>query len=452
MVPFRRRGSWERSVLVLAAVIVAWSAVTGWPQVGDALRNHPRLIAAYLAALAFGELGRVRLPTGRVTAPVATASAMALAFTAQLHGEPAFKAGASVVVLIAASGSGLGILVRRARHREVGLYLMASRLVGTAAVAALTRTVELRGSTLWRWEVAPSSSIPVAAAVMVAISSVGVLTELVLAGLVRSQRHHTQWGTALRDDLSAAQALTVSLIAAGPLVALLAPVLGLAALPLALFPMILTYVAVDRYAANQLTYRQMIATLSRLTEAGGYTPKAHAERVAELSVAIGRSLGLLQRELRDLEYAALLHDLGQIALREPIPGGATVLAAPDDQRRIAADGARIVRRATVLDAVAALIEIQATPYRQVRELGEEVPLASRIIKVANAFDDLSGDDETPAVQDRAMERIHLGLGYEYDPLVVDALAEVLRTRASVWRDPDPRPRGSGRSAGGGSGR
>jgi HD-GYP domain-containing protein (c-di-GMP phosphodiesterase class II) len=52
-------------------------------------------------------------------------------------------------------------------------------------------------------------------------------------------------------------------------------------------------------------------------------------------------------------------------------------------------------------------------------------MSSRIIKVANAYDDLcdpGGNDH------RAMERIHLGLGYEYDPRVVDSLTRVLERR------------------------
>jgi response regulator RpfG family c-di-GMP phosphodiesterase len=132
-----------------------------------------------------------------------------------------------------------------------------------------------------------------------------------------------------------------------------------------------------------------------------------------------------QRELTDLEYAALLHDLGQVALRAPIPQGATVMAAPADQQRIAHDGAEIVRTTGVLDSVATILEAQTTPYRQVREFGQDLPMSSRIIKVANAYDDLcapNGND------DRAMERIHLGLGYEYDPRVVDSLTRVLERR------------------------
>jgi HD-GYP domain-containing protein (c-di-GMP phosphodiesterase class II) len=143
--------------------------------------------------------------------------------------------------------------------------------------------------------------------------------------------------------------------------------------------------------------------------------------VASLSVGIGRAMDLPSAEVEDLEYAALLHDLGQVGLRSPIPEGATVLAAPDDQRRIASEGATIVRRTEVLDRVADLMERQTMPFRHVREWGEEIPVPSRIIKVANAFDDFSHGSTDPDAVAAALERINLGLGYEYDPEVVDAL-------------------------------
>ena len=59
------------------------------------------------------------------------------------------------------------------------------------------------------------------------------------------------------------------------------------------------------------------------------------------------------------------------------------------------------------------------------EFGQDLPMSSRIIKVANAYDDLCGPDGD---DHRAMERIHLGLGYEYDPRVVDSLTRVLDRR------------------------
>ena len=257
---------------------------------------------------------------------------------------------------------------------------------------------------------------------MVAVAGIGIGVELVLSSAVRSERQRTPWLAALRDEFGEVAPLTRAVVVSGPMVALMAPALGLLSLPVALFPLAMTYVAVGRYARNRVTYRQTIATLSHITEHGGYTSTGHAERVADLSVRIGRVLGIADRDLRDMEYAALLHDLGQIALIEPIPGGATVLAAPSDQRDIADEGARIIRHAKGLEVVADYVEAQTTPYRQVRELGEEVPVASRIIKVANAFDDLTGGSDDPASVRAANERIHLGLGYQYDPEVVEALA------------------------------
>ena len=172
-----------------------------------------------------------------------------------------------------------------------------------------------------------------------------------------------------------------------------------------------------------MTYRQTIATLSHLTEHGGYTPTGHAERVADLSLRIGRVLGISDRDLRDVEYAALLHDLGQISLIEPIPGRrhrACRAQRPARHRRRGGAGSSGTPRGW--SVVADYVEAQTTPYRQVRELGEEVPVASRIIKVANAFDDLTGGSDDPVQVRAANERIHLGLGYQYDPEVVEALA------------------------------
>lgn len=418
--------TWERAVVALGTAVILLSVIAGADHVPGLVETRPVLVAAYLVTLAAGELARVRLPSGRITAPVATASIMGLAFTSLLKGQGPVTARVATVVLIAAVGSGCGLLIRWATGWRLGLYQAMARLVGAVVVAALARTTAFGGVTLWQWQVTSAHDHALVALTMIAIATVGTLIEIGLTGLVRAQRRHTSWVTVLGDDLREAPALNVALISAGVLIAFLSPVLGLLSLPLALFPMILTYVAVRRYAANQETYRQMIATLSRLTEAGGYTLPDHGTRVAELSVAMARALGLPQREIQVLEYAALLHDLGQIALREPIPGGATVLAAPSDQHRIAADGARIVRHAGVLDGAAALIEVHATPYRQVRELSEEVPITSRIIKVANAYDDLTAGRRGSDAEARALERIHLGLGYEYDPAVVDALERVLR--------------------------
>ena len=124
-------------------------------------------------------------------------------------------------------------------------------------------------------------------------------------------------------------------------------------------------------------------------------------------MAVGRELGLAEPDLLDLEYAALMHDIGQLALPDPIPGGATVLVSRQDQRRIAELGADVIRKAGVLDQVAELVRCQSWPYRG---HDPEPPVGSRIIRAANAFDDLVGGSTDRDRSAAALERLRLDRG------------------------------------------
>jgi len=387
------------------------------------------VIAGFFAVIVIGEVFRVREHGSRHTAPLATAAALAFATTVACpSGTPAdYRAG--LVVLVTAAAMAVGLIPSLVRRRSVRLSDLASSLAGITVAAVLFREVPVSaGRTVLDLQATWSADL--LALVMVLVSACALSVEVLLLALVRAARSHAPLLRTLRDEFTAAFALNAALAATGALVALAERPLGVIAIPLFLFPLGLTQFAVRRQSAIRRTYGQTIRTLSRLTEFGGYTEPGHAARVAELSLAMGQDLGMSEREVLDLEYAALLHDIGQVSLAEPIPGGATVLAAPLDQRRIARDGAEIVRRTGVLDSVAVILEAQTTSYRQVRELGEDLPMASRIIKVCNAYDDMVGSAPTPARRSAAMERIQLGLGYEYDPRVVDALARVLERAES----------------------
>jgi hypothetical protein len=418
-----RPNRWRaRAVLALGVAVLLGGLYAGAGSLAHQLAVHRLTVLVFVVAITVGELFRLRMPSGRAAAPLASASALAIAFLGRVDGEPTVDVTAGFVVLVVVMGLLLAAAVRGSRGGTVGLDQLAARLVGVATAAWLARGFAPEGRSLWELEVETGVSAWLVAIGMVGVAGIGIGVEVVLSSAVRSERQRTPWLAALRDEFGEVAPLTAAVVVSGPMVALMAPALGLLSLPVALFPLAITYVAVGRYAQNRVTYRQTIATLSHLTEHGGYTPEGHAERVAELSLRIGRRLGISDRELRELEYAALLHDLGQISLVEPIPGGATMLAAPSDQRDIADEGARIIRHAEGLETVADYVEAQTTPYRQVRELGEEVPVASRIIKVANAFDDLTGGSDDPVEVQAANERIHLGLGYQYDPEVVEALS------------------------------
>ncbi len=440
-------------VTVAAGLIAAASGVrtvgvaVGWITApGSEVANGMEwaVLSVFLVTVSLGELNRITLPGLRDSAPMSVAASLALAMTFAVLGTPvAFDATATICV------TALGMLLPALLSggmTERQYTDVSSRLLSAAVAAALFRSVPfVDGRTLLDLQPSWESRRWMTAIAMVLVSVSALVVQSLVTATVVASEDHVPWRVALLDELRQVLGLSTALAASGTLIALAEPPLGILAIPIFLIPLVLTQFAVRRYAGIRRTYLQTIRTLSRLTEVGGYTPAAHPSRVADLSVAMARTLGVQARDVVTLEYAALLHDIGQLALQVPIPGGATVLAAPADQERIAADGAQIVRRTGVLDEVADILEVQSRAYRHVRELGEKIPLAARVIKVANAYDDLVGDPPTITSRDAAIERIQLGLGYEYDPIVVDALERVLRLRAqsvdgaggAPTADPDP---------------
>jgi len=420
-VPLEIIGGVFALVLTLGALAVIRWRLREFP--AFPIRPLLPMMGAFFVVIMIGEVFRVR-QASRHTAPLATAAALALAMTVACpNGTPA-SYGAPLVVVVTAVAMVLGSIPSLVRRQPILVTDLANSLAGITIAALIFREIPISdGRTLLELQAGWPTDL--LALVMVLICAFALTLEVLLSATVRAARSQAPFLRTFQDEFMAAFGLTAALSTTGAIVALAERPLGVVAIPLFLLPLVLTQFAVRRQNAVRRTYGQTIRTLSRLTEFGGYTEPGHASRVAELSRAMGQHLGMSERDVLDLEYAALLHDIGQVSLAEPIPGGATVLAAPADQRQIAHDGAEIVRQTGVLDNVAVILEAQTTSYRQVRELGEDLPLASRIIKVCNAYDDMAGSRPTRARRDAAMERINLGLGYEYDPRVVDALVRVL---------------------------
>jgi hypothetical protein len=417
-------------VVVLAVIVGVVAVALSVPRLHTLDQNAIGHLTLFVVAIALGETARLTVLTDRDTAPMSTAAALALSLST-IANEGHEPIGSALIIATIGIGMAAGGLLLHAAGDTPRWPDAAARLLGVAVAPLLYRTADFGGQSLierlgtWvdnRWAVA---------VVMVLIGTAAMVVDLSLEGLVSAGRAHAPLLPTIIDEVRSSAALASALVTSGALIALAEYAIGLAALPLFLLPLLLTYFAVQRFAGVRETYRQTIAALSSLTDRTGYTVPDHAQRVSRTAVAIGRDLGMGQRELTDLEYAAMLHDLGQVALREPIPAGATVAVSPADQQRIAHDGAEIVRTTGVLDGVAEILEAQTTPFRQAREFGQDIPLSSRIIKVVNAFDDIAGPSQAAGAT--AMERLHLGLGYEYDPDVVDSLTRVLerRQRAAV---------------------
>jgi HD domain len=307
---------------------------------------------------------------------------------------------------------------------------IARRILVVAGVALVFRPLVMTDD-LYAWfNDHPPSLI---ALTMLAVFVAWPLEALLAAG-VQASRQLGPFLALLRNELAALMGIGAAIASTGVLIPLATWEVGLWALPLVMIPLLLAQMAYRRYASIRRTQVQTIRALSRATEVGGYTETGHARRVTELALAIGRDLGLPERRLRLLQYAALMHDLGQLSLTDPIPGGATVLVTPDERRRIAGLGAEVVREASMLEEVAVIVEAQAEPYRRPHLPDDaDVPLESRVVKVVNAYDDMVGNATSEDARLEALEALRLGMAYEYDPRVVAALARVLSRAALVPR-------------------
>jgi response regulator RpfG family c-di-GMP phosphodiesterase len=261
----------------------------------------------------------------------------------------------------------------------------------------------------------------------------------VLSALVRADEQRARFWVTFVDELRVQLPLGAAVGASALLIAFASEVMGLFGLAVFTAPLLVTQVAFRRYSGIRATYLQTVRALAKVTEIGGYVETGHSERVSRLAVAIGRELGIHEPQLLELEYAALMHDIGQLSLSDPIPGGATVLVSRDDQDRIAELGAEVIQQARVLGSVAEIVRRQNEPYRdvdfvptadQAAERGSPgPPISSRIIKAANAFDDLVGGSLDPARATEAVHRLRLDTATEFDPRVVEALSRVVRRRS-----------------------
>jgi acid phosphatase family membrane protein YuiD len=378
--------------------------------------------------IAFGELLRLALPGGREAAPIAMSGALAYALLLTVKSVPATAStaheqmsghSALEVVAVAAIGMTLGSLPHAAAGRPLGLTSMCTRLVTVACVAFIFRP--LANSAYFE----EHAHWWIALLVMTALVIGGWLVETLISALIRADDVGARFSVAMRDELKVQWPLGAAVASSAVITVFAAQVMGLIELVVFLGPLLVTQIAFRRYAGIRATYLQTVRSLARVTEVGGYVESGHSRRVARLAVSVGRELGMAEPDLLDLEYAALMHDIGQLSLIDPIPGGATVLVSAADQNRIAELGAEVIQQAGVLNEVAHLVRCQNWPSQ-----GHEPPppIGSKIIRAANAFDDMVGGSTERDRTAAALDRLRMDTATEYDESVVQALAEVAGRR------------------------
>ncbi|HEX7994174.1 MAG TPA: HD domain-containing protein, partial [Streptosporangiaceae bacterium] len=299
-----------------------------------------------------------------------------------------------------------------AAGRRAGLTGMSARLIAVTCVACafypLPRLLHLINRP---W---------LALGVLAVLATLGWLIETVISAIIRADDLRARYSVTLADEIRVQWRLGLAVGMSVIITVFGAEVMGPAELAIFAAPLLVIQLAFRRYAGIRATYLQTVRALAQVTEVGGYVDSGHSRRVSRLALAIGREFGMREPDLLRLEYAALMHDIGQLSLAEPIPGGATLLVTHDEGRRIAEFGAEVITETGVLNDVAELVRDQWLPA----EGGPRVPqLGSRVIRAANAFDDMMGGSPDRDRTAAAIERLRMDAG-EYDQEVVTALASV----------------------------
>jgi putative nucleotidyltransferase with HDIG domain len=189
-------------------------------------------------------------------------------------------------------------------------------------------------------------------------------------------------------------------------------------------------------AVEELNWGTLYA-LARAIDAKSPWTAGHSERVTELALRIGKAMGLSNEELRDLQRAGLLHDIGKLGIPGEIldkPGKLTE-SEFDLMRQHAQLGARILEPITAYAKVKPLVlhhheHFDGSGYPDGLS-GERIPLGARIFGLADKYDALTSDRPyRPAKNpDEVREFIIARAGYEFDPKVVEAFLKVLAQEA-----------------------
>jgi len=227
-----------------------------------------------------------------------------------------------------------------------------------------------------------------------------------------------------------------SYLAEAPLGFLMAIVyveVGILGILLFFLPLLMARRSFELYTKMRKVYLDTIRALAAAIDAKDPYTKGHSERVAETSVALAQELNLSGRDIEDIEYTALLHDVGKIGIADSILGKKGGLTSQEYEK---------IKEHTIMGAnIIEPVDFLKNSYKAIYHhheryngngypdglKSEDIPIFSRIIAVADAYDAMNSDRpyRKKLNKEKILKELTDQSGKQFDPEVVKAFISVL---------------------------
>jgi HD-GYP domain-containing protein (c-di-GMP phosphodiesterase class II) len=325
----------------------------------------------------------------------------------------------------------IGTLQLRDVRRELPLYgTLYNRATFVLAVFAGWLAIEATGGPLVSAD--PFALVPQLFLAGLAYSLVNQIIASAAASLRTTTPFRRVWTASFRQVWTG----LVALVPMGWLMAEVAGKVGLWAGGLFMVPLLLARYSFSKYAETRDLFFGSVSALSQAIDAKDGFTRGHADRVSRIAGAVARDMGLSEREIEQIELAALLHDIGKIGVEDRILMKPARLD-PDEtelMRRHPIYGASILEPSSALRPLVPIVlahheHYDGSGYPQGLKAGA-IPLGARIILVSDAYEAMTSDRiyRKAIGHEKAMEQLHKYKGIQFDPNVVRAIDQLLQKR------------------------